>query len=114
MKFKRFLQLREQSFLLIGPRGTGKSTLIRDQIKFALELDLLQSKIFLPLKANPSLLEKWDKRWNEPLIDIKQKSKEQINKIIGIYCGKEILEQDELTIYPVEVFFNLLSKGNFF
>ncbi len=56
---KRFFSLPRRSFLLLGPRGVGKSTLIRQQIKFDLEIDLLKSKYFLPLSANPSLLEDW-------------------------------------------------------
>lgn len=59
MIIKRFFSLPKRSFLLLGPRGTGKSTLIRQQIKFDLEIDLLKSKFFLPLSANPSLLEDW-------------------------------------------------------
>lgn len=56
---KRVFKLPDRSFLLLGPRGVGKSTLIRQQIKFDLEIDLLKSKYFLPLTANPSLLEDW-------------------------------------------------------
>ena len=47
--------------MLLGPRGVGKSTLINQGLKFELEISLLQSKYFLPLKANPSLLEEWTK-----------------------------------------------------
>lgn len=59
MVIKRFFSLPKRSFLLLGPRGTGKSTLIRQQITSALEIDLLKSKFFLPLSANPSILEDW-------------------------------------------------------
>lgn len=59
MAIQRFSKLPNRSFLLLGPRGTGKSTLIRQQIPFKLELDLLKSKTFLPLSTNPSLLEDW-------------------------------------------------------
>lgn len=61
MVISRYLLLPKRSFLLLGPRGTGKSTLIRQQIKFDLEIDLLKSKFFLPLSANPSVLEEWTK-----------------------------------------------------
>ncbi len=61
MVISRYLVLPKRSFLLLGPRGTGKSTLIRQQIKFDLEIDLLKSKFFLPLSANPSVLEDWTK-----------------------------------------------------
>lgn len=32
MKMQRLLVIPKSSFMLLGPRGTGKSTLIRDQI----------------------------------------------------------------------------------
>jgi predicted AAA+ superfamily ATPase len=57
MKINRFLEIPKKSFLLLGPRGTGKSTLIRQKLKCQLEIDLLKSKSFLPLSSNPSLLE---------------------------------------------------------
>ncbi len=55
----RILQIPNRSFLLLGPRGTGKSTLIRSSQSFDLQIDLLQSKFFLPLSSNPSMLEDW-------------------------------------------------------
>jgi predicted AAA+ superfamily ATPase len=65
MKIHRLLDLPKSSFMLLGPRGTGKSTLIRNQINFDLELDLLQSKNFLSLSANPSLLVELTKNLKE-------------------------------------------------
>jgi len=59
MIISRIFEMPSRSFLLLGPRGTGKSTLIRKKITADLELDLLNSRIFLPLSANPSLLEDW-------------------------------------------------------
>jgi Holliday junction resolvasome RuvABC ATP-dependent DNA helicase subunit len=56
MEIKRFLDFPSQSFMLLGPRGTGKCTLIRHAISVDLEIDLLLAKNFLPLSANPSLL----------------------------------------------------------
>jgi uncharacterized protein len=38
---KRFLSPTKQSFFLLNPRGTGKTTWIRDQFKNALWIDLL-------------------------------------------------------------------------
>lgn len=58
MEISRIYQLPPKSFLLLGPRGTGKSTIIRAKVAFKLEIDLLRAKEFLPLAANPSLLEK--------------------------------------------------------
>jgi uncharacterized protein len=59
MAINRVLRLPERTFLLLGPRGTGKSTLIKQQIKFDIEIDLLKSKNFLPLTADPSLIDDW-------------------------------------------------------
>lgn len=54
---------------------------------------------------------KWDKRWNAPLIDFKEKSKGKVKKLFGIYKGREILNQDEVVIYPAEVFLTLLAEN---
>lgn len=62
MKFQRILNLPEllkkKSFFLFGPRGTGKTYLIRQQLAGqALILDLLKGELFLRLSSNPSDLE---------------------------------------------------------
>jgi predicted AAA+ superfamily ATPase len=50
--------LDKKSHFLFGPRGTGKTTLIREQIGAdALSLDLLNSDFFLRLSARPAELE---------------------------------------------------------
>ncbi len=59
---KRFLDLQEKlkksSHFLLGPRGTGKSYLIRKSlIKSAQIINLLDSKIYLLLQNSPSDLE---------------------------------------------------------
>lgn len=56
MDIPRVSPLPSKSFFLLGPRGTGKSTLIRKAIPFQLEINLLKSNQFLPLTQNPSLL----------------------------------------------------------
>jgi uncharacterized protein len=59
--FRRLLDLpsllRRKSFFLFGPRATGKSYLIRQQLDRALVVDLLRSDLFLRLSAEPGLLE---------------------------------------------------------
>ncbi|MEK6733841.1 MAG: ATP-binding protein [Pseudomonadota bacterium] len=62
MKFNRILSLPEllakKSFFLIGPRATGKSYLIREQLtNKALIINLLNSSFYLRLLNNPSELE---------------------------------------------------------
>ena len=58
MYIKRYLDLntllKKKSFFLFGPRSTGKTSLIREQLneKF-LKIDLLKSDMFLRLSSNP-------------------------------------------------------------
>lgn len=60
--FNRLLNLQalvdKKSFFLLGPRATGKSFVIRQQLgNHAIQIDLLRSDVFLRLSADPSLLE---------------------------------------------------------
>ena len=48
--------LKKSSFYLFGPRATGKSFLIRHQLKNFNYINLLDGKTYLRLKANPSEL----------------------------------------------------------
>jgi predicted AAA+ superfamily ATPase len=62
MELPRRLDLRrllgQKSFFLFGPRATGKSTLVRQQLKEqALVIDLLRSNHYLHLSAAPEDLE---------------------------------------------------------
>ena len=52
----RFLQIPNQSFFLLGPRGTGKSTWLRDRLPDALYLDLLEPALHRNLSARPERL----------------------------------------------------------
>jgi predicted AAA+ superfamily ATPase len=52
----RFFNPPAGSFFLFGPRGTGKSTLVKRSFPGALYLDLLDPEIFRRLSANPELL----------------------------------------------------------
>lgn len=54
---RRFLQLPRSSFFLFGPRGTGKSTWLREVLPDALYLDLLLPDRYRELKARPERLE---------------------------------------------------------
>ena len=62
MRIPRILNLPKlldkKSFFLFGPRSTGKSTLIREQLSAGAQLiDLLDGQTFLRLSSDPSLLE---------------------------------------------------------
>jgi len=48
--------LPKTSYLIFGPRGTGKSTYLRAQFPKALYIDLLEAKHYNELLANPSKL----------------------------------------------------------
>lgn len=53
---KRFLPSPEQSFFLLGPRGTGKSTWTKLQFPDAVFIDLLLPDTYRSLNANPEKL----------------------------------------------------------
>lgn len=57
MSFSRLYSIPTKSFFLFGPRGTGKSTWVKENLKPTLEINLLLQQSFLQLENNPSLLE---------------------------------------------------------
>jgi len=52
----RFFEPPKQSLFLFGPRGTGKSTLVKQQFPDAFYVDLLDPEAFRTFSANPSYL----------------------------------------------------------
>ena len=52
----RFFEIPDQSCFLFGPRGTGKSTWLRDRLPDALFLDLLEPALHRSLNARPERL----------------------------------------------------------
>ncbi len=52
----RFFEIPRQSCFLFGPRGTGKSTWLRDRLPDALILDLLEPALHRSLNARPERL----------------------------------------------------------
>jgi len=52
--FTRLLELPERSFFLFGPRGTGKTTWLRQVLPEALWFDLLRTATFLQLSHHPN------------------------------------------------------------
>jgi uncharacterized protein len=54
--FQRILQAPAQSFFLLGPRGSGKSTWLRVTFPEAYVLDLLAEETYQRLLASPGLL----------------------------------------------------------
>jgi predicted AAA+ superfamily ATPase len=87
--FRRYLDLtkilkRKSSFLL-GPRSTGKSTLIRMQLPDALVIDLLESEMFGTLSRRPELLREIVRGSDGPIvIDEIQKLPQLLNEVHGL------------------------------
>ncbi len=54
--YTRTLTLPKKSFLLFGPRGTGKSTWIKQQCKQAVVFDLLHNEVYFEFLKHPELL----------------------------------------------------------
>ena len=54
--FQRILQAPAQSFFLLGPRGSGKSTWLRATFPEAHVLDMLAEETYQRLLASPGLL----------------------------------------------------------
>ena len=52
----RFLAVPNQSFFLLGPRGTGKSTWLRHELGDALFVDLLKPEVYREMAARPERL----------------------------------------------------------
>jgi predicted AAA+ superfamily ATPase len=62
MYFLRILSLpldtTDHSIFLLGPRGTGKTSYLRDRLPDCIYLDLLDDSLYARLRAHPSRLEK--------------------------------------------------------
>lgn len=57
MGFQRIYAAPNDSFFLFGPRGVGKSTFVRDQLKPSLSINLLEASVYLELKRDPSRIQ---------------------------------------------------------
>ena len=51
--YTRSLPVPERSFFLLGPRGTGKTTWLRQVLPDALWFDLLRTTAYLELSQSP-------------------------------------------------------------
>ena len=56
--YTRLLAAPDRSFFLFGPRGTGKSTWLRERFAGVPWFDLLDSEVYLDLLADPARLER--------------------------------------------------------
>ena len=53
---RRFFEPPHESFFLFGPRGTGKSTLVKERFPDALYIDFLDPEVFRIFSARPEHL----------------------------------------------------------
>lgn len=82
--YSRLIKLpKKQSFFLFGPRGSGKTTLVKTVYPQALYLDLLEAEVFNNLLANPQRLENYiPKNFHDFIIlDEIQRVPELLNEI---------------------------------
>lgn len=82
----RLVQLpKNKSVFLLGPRGTGKTTYLRNVYPEAPVLDLLKEADFQEFLRNPSLLEAWVEARRRPgqpvIIDEVQRLPELLNEV---------------------------------
>ncbi len=85
--------IEKKSYFLFGPRGIGKSSLIKhDLIDKALVIDLLHSETYLRLMDNPSQLESMiavdDQSW--VVVDEIQRAPELLNEVHRLIEQKQI------------------------
>jgi predicted AAA+ superfamily ATPase len=81
---ERFFQESKQSFFLFGPRGTGKSTWVKQNIKKSLYIDLLAADVFRSYSARPERLREIAEAQRQPnpiVIDEIQKIPELLDVI---------------------------------
>lgn len=95
MEIKRSLDLcallQKKSFFLLGPRSTGKSTLIRQQLQEkALVLDLLESDLFLRLSSSPQDLENYIQKSTLVVLDEIQKIPTLLDEVHRLIEKKKI------------------------
>lgn len=89
----RIQTLPRKSFFLFGPRGVGKSTLLKQKIKADLYINLLKSSEFLNYKQNPDHLFEIVSPLEENswvVIDEIQRVPELLNIVHEIYESKKI------------------------
>jgi len=88
----RFLKIPNNSFFLFGPRGTGKTTWLNNEIKNSLIVDLLQPEQFRMFSAKPERLKELvygnpDKK--VVIIDEVQKAPELLNVVHSLIEEKK-------------------------
>jgi len=60
------------------------------------------------------LAEKWDRKWERPMRSLSDRSRINIDKMIGIYTGKRAYHFDGIDVLPVDDFLKQLHQGDVF
>ncbi len=102
--FNRYLKKNRDLFYYKYAEGYEIDLIIETRKK---TLSQTQQLTAIEIKSS----KKWDNRWNNSLLDLKEKSKNKITRLIGIYRGQEIININGLEIYPAEDFLTLLAEG---
>ena len=90
--FKRFFTPPKQSYFLFGPRGTGKSTWLKEHYKGAYWVDLLDPEIFRLFSSAPERLGQILKEHSDQkvvVIDEVQKAPELLNVVHSLIEEKK-------------------------
>ena len=82
--------LKKKSFFLFGPRGTGKTTLIRNTISDATVIDLLEIKTYRDYLRNPSIIAEQNLK-SVVVIDEVQKLPELLDEVHRLIENKKLL-----------------------
>lgn len=94
MRFQRVYPHPTQSILLLGPRGIGKSTFIRQDLRPDFVVDLLKQETKRVLSLNPSRLEEMTSHLNEGstiLIDEVQHIPELLDEVHRLIEGRRFV-----------------------
>ncbi|MFW6054600.1 MAG: AAA family ATPase, partial [Thermodesulfobacteriota bacterium] len=81
--------LERKSFFLFGPRGTGKTTLVKHTLRDATVIDLLENRTYREYLKNPSIL---SEQMTKPVvvIDEVQKLPEILDEVHRLIEGKKL------------------------
>jgi predicted AAA+ superfamily ATPase len=122
----RRLELPGHSFLLFGPRGTGKTTWLRHVLPDALWFDLLRTQTLLSLSRQPDSFRQQVEAtppgsW--VVVDEVQRLPSLLNEVHaliadgvltrghGVYTGPVELKDGPLRIWPLPRFLKELTEG---
>lgn len=85
----RLFELPDRSFFLLGPRGTGKTTWLRDRLPDALWVNLLQPDTYREMQARPERLKELvlGTAARDVVIDEVQRSPELLNVVHDLMEG---------------------------